>query len=89
MPKSKVRKKVKEQNHHDQVVEQAEHAHLLKESPSWLAPTMVAAFLAGLIWIVIFYVSGTLYPVPHIGAWNMVIGFGFIAAGFTLATKWR
>ena len=50
---------------------------------------MVGAFLAGLVWIVIFYVSGTLYPVPHIGAWNMVIGFGFIAAGFTLATKWR
>ena len=79
MPKSKVRKKVKEQNHIDQ----------LAESPKWLAPTMVAAFLAGLIWIVIFYVSGTSYPVPHIGAWNMLIGFGFIGAGFTLATRWR
>ena len=89
MPKSKVRKKVKEQNHNDQVVEQAEHAHLLKESPSWLAPTMVAAFLAGLIWIVIFYVSSTSYPIPKIGAWNMLIGFGFIGAGFTLATRWH
>jgi len=45
--------------------------------------------VAGLIWIVIFYVSNTKYPIVHIGAWNMVIGFGFIAAGFTLATKWR
>jgi len=89
MPKSKVRKKVKEQHQHDQVVEQNEQAHTLQESPSWLAPTMVAAFLAGLIWIVIFYVSSTSYPIPHIGAWNMLIGFGFIGAGFTLATRWR
>jgi len=50
---------------------------------------MVAAFLAGLIWIVIFYISSTSYPIPHIGAWNMVVGFGFIGLGFTLATRWR
>jgi len=50
---------------------------------------MVAAFIAGLLWIVVFYISGTLYPIPHIGAWNMLVGFGFIGAGFTLATKWR
>jgi hypothetical protein len=50
---------------------------------------MVTAFLIGLAWIVTYYVSNTSYPIPHIGAWNMVVGFGFIAAGFTLATKWR
>ena len=85
MPKTRSRKKAP-------VYIPDELAHLApvpNESPRWLAPLMVGAFLAGLVWIVIFYVSGTLYPVPHIGAWNMVIGFGFIAAGFTLATKWR
>lgn len=86
MPKSRVRKK-KETVHH--VDEFAHLGQTRKESPSWLAPLMVAAFVAGLIWIVIFYVSNTKYPIVHIGAWNMVIGFGFIAAGFTLATKWR
>jgi hypothetical protein len=50
---------------------------------------MVGAFIIGLIWIVIYYVSGTQYPIPHIGAWNMVVGFGFVALGFTLATQWR
>ncbi len=89
MPKSKVRKKVKEQHHHEQIVEQQEHSDLLKESPAWLAPTMVGAFLAGLIWIVIFYVSNQSYPIPHLGTWNMVVGFGFIGAGFTLATRWH
>lgn len=62
---------------------------LPKESPRWLAPTMVAAFLLGLTWIVIFYVSSTRYPIPGIGAWNMVVGFAFVATGFGLATRWR
>ncbi|TNV67725.1 hypothetical protein FGO68_gene8339 [Halteria grandinella] len=61
----------------------------LLESPSWLAPVMVANFLIGLFWIVVFYVSQTQYPVPGIGAWNMIIGFTFIGVGFSLATKWR
>ena len=59
------------------------------ESPSWLAPTMIGAFLIGLFWIVIFYVSQTQYPIPNIGAWNMVVGFAFIGVGFSLATRWR
>ena len=88
MPKSKLRKKVAEQRAHNQeVVVETPHAPL--ESPKWLAPVMVANFLIGLIWIVIFYVSQTVYPISGIGAWNMIIGFSFIAVGFSLATKWR
>jgi hypothetical protein len=88
MPKSRIRKKVREQRQHvAEVIEQT--PALPSESPKWLAPTMVACFLLGLIWVVIFYISSTSYPIPSIGAWNMGIGFGFIAAGFTLATRWR
>jgi hypothetical protein len=50
---------------------------------------MVANFLIGLFWIVIFYVSEQDYPIPGIGAWNMIIGFSFVGVGFSLATKWR
>lgn len=89
MPKSKIRKKVHERQVHDaQVVEHVSEETPL-ESPSWLAPVMVGAFILGLIWIVVFYVSQTTYPIPGIGAWNMVVGFAFIGVGFTLATKWR
>ena len=85
MPKSKLRKKDKKT-----VPAQLLHPVALpSESPRWLAPVMVAAFLTGLIWIVIFYVTSTNYPIPGIGVWNMVVGFGFIGVGFTLATKWR
>jgi len=88
MPKSKLRKKIIEQRAHDQeVVEHAPQEPL--ESPQWLAPTMVGFFLVGLFWIVTFYVTQTRYPVPGIGAWNMIIGFGFIGVGFSLATRWR
>ena len=89
MPKSRVRKKVKKKK--AQVVvdplllEDSEEL----ESPRWLAPVMVALFVMGLLWIVIFYVSSTAYPIPGIGAWNMLVGFGFIGIGFSLATRWQ
>ena len=86
MPKSRIRKKKKD-NRPAPVV--AETNPLELESPRWLAATMVGAFLIGLFWIVIFYVSQTRYPIPNIGAWNMVVGFAFIGVGFSLATRWR
>lgn len=86
MPVSRVRKK-KRDNRPAQVEQAANPLEL--ESPRWLAPVMVAAFLIGLLWIVTFYISQTRYPIPNIGVWNMVIGFGFVALGFGLATRWR
>jgi hypothetical protein len=50
---------------------------------------MVGFFLVGLAWIVTFYVTETRYPVPGVGAWNMIFGFDFIGVGFSLATRWR
>jgi len=88
MPKSKLRKKVQESHAHEEQVYTAE-PHTPQESPSWLAPVMVANFLIGLFWIVTYYVSQTKYPVPGINAWNMIIGFTFIGVGFSLAPKWR
>ena len=88
MPKSKMRDKVKRKR---KVAAEAapalEQAKI--ESPKWLAPVMLANFLIGLIWIVIFYISSTAYPIPGIGAWNMVVGFGFVGVGFSLATRWH
>ena len=87
MPKSKLRKKVQKAHAHEQDV--IDHTPKVAESPKWLAPTMVTCFLLGLLWIVVFYVTQTSYPIPGIGAWNMVVGFGFVGVGFSLATQWR
>jgi len=88
MPKSKVREKVRQKKKVAPIIEQMAAEDEKLESPSWLAPVMVANFIFGLIWIVVFYISGTAYPIPSIGAWNMLVGFGFVGIGFSLATRW-
>ena len=57
-------------------------------SPRWLPIVMVACWLIGLIWIVAWYMVPN-SAMDQLGAWNIVVGFGFIATGFLLATKWR
>ena len=87
MPKSRIRKKVKqERTVQAQVVQSTPEP---TESPRWLAPVMLAAFLLGLAWIVVYYITQTKYPIPNLGAWNMGIGFVFVGIGFSLATRWR
>jgi hypothetical protein len=59
-------------------------------SPRWLVPTMLGCLLLGLIWISLFYVtSGSNALQSALGSWNLVVGFAFIIAGVSLATKWR
>ena len=87
MPKSRIRKKVKEERTvQAQVVQSTPEP---TESPRWLAPVMLSMFLLGLAWIVVYYITQTKYPVPNLGAWNMGIGFVFVGIGFSLATRWR
>ena len=58
-------------------------------SPRWLVPTMVTSMVLGLLWIVVYYVTQTEYPIQSLGNWNMAIGFGLIGIGFALATRWK
>ncbi len=59
-------------------------------TPRWWVPTMLALMIAGLLWIVVFYLSGAqAYPVPPIGSWNLAVGFGLIIVGFGMTTRWR
>ena len=58
-------------------------------SPRWLAPAMVACFVLGLAWVVVYYITQTAYPIGSIGVGNMGIGFGLIIVGFVLSTRWK
>jgi len=59
-------------------------------SPVWLAPLMLAFFLIGIAWLVVFYLVGDDMPlVGQFGNSNLLIGFGFIIVGFGLSTQWR
>ncbi|NJP99254.1 cell division protein CrgA [Streptomyces zingiberis] len=84
MPKSRIRKKA------DFTPPPAKQTTIkLSSGRSWVAPLMLALFLIGLAWIVVFYVTTGDMPVKSLGNWNIVVGFGFIAAGFVVSTQWK
>lgn len=58
-------------------------------NPVWFKPLMFGFMLLGLVWIIVFYVSGSNFPIPVLGSWNIVIGFGIMAIGFLMTTRWR
>ncbi len=68
-----------------------EHKAAKLGSPTWLAPTMTACFVIGLVYIVLFYLAGPNIPVmKSLSALvNVGIGFGFIVVGFFLSTRWK
>jgi hypothetical protein len=44
----------------------------------------------GLVWIIVFYVSGsTQLPIPNLGSGNILVGFGIMFIGFLMTTRWR
>lgn len=58
-------------------------------NPVWFKPVMFGFMLTGLLWIIVFYVSDSTLPVPGIGGFNLVIGFGIAFIGFLMTTRWR
>lgn len=55
----------------------------------WFKPVMVGFMLLGLVWILVFYISGMQYPIPGINSWNLAIGLGIALIGFLMTTRWR
>ncbi|ALJ18472.1 septation inhibitor protein [Microbacterium sp. No. 7] len=58
-------------------------------NPVWFKPIMLGLMIIGLVWVIVFYLSGSNLPIPGIGAWNLVIGFGVAFVGFLMTTRWR
>ncbi|WP_246456383.1 cell division protein CrgA [Nocardioides mesophilus] len=53
---------------------------------------MLGCFLLGLIWIVVYYITGQDLSIPvmkNLGQYNLVVGIGFMAVGFVYATRWE
>ena len=59
------------------------------KNPVWFKPIMFGLMLIGLIWILVYYIAGTGWPIPSIGPWNIAVGFGIMFAGFLMTTRWR
>ncbi|WP_213816814.1 cell division protein CrgA [Glaciihabitans sp. dw_435] len=58
-------------------------------NPVWFKPVMFSFMLIGLVWIIVFYVSGTSLPIPQLGTLNILVGFGIMFIGFLMTTRWR
>lgn len=87
MPESRIRKKAAYTAPTGKSVD-------IKMNPAWFLPLMCFFFIAGLLWIVVFYVTQGQYPLKTIGDWtvgnwNLVIGFVVIMIGFFMTTRWR
>ena len=54
---------------------------------------MLGCFLIGLLWICTYYVfSNDISSIPvlnDLGQKNLIVGIGFMAVGFTFATRWE
>jgi hypothetical protein len=53
---------------------------------------MLGSFLLGLVWIVLYYVTGQNMTMPlltDLSQYNLVVGIGFMAVGFVYATHWE
>ena len=85
MPKSRVRKKKTELYTPPPTVGPRKR----KPSPLWFGILVLALMLIGVAWLVVYYTTQGQLPISKISAWNVVVGFGFIALGFGLATQWR
>ncbi|MBT1162244.1 cell division protein CrgA [Bifidobacterium sp. SO1] len=59
-----------------------------KSNPRWFVPLFCALMIIGLIWAVCYYLTSS-YPIPGIGAWNLLIAFVIIMVGFIMTMWWR
>lgn len=49
---------------------------------------MFGFMLIGLVWIVVYYVTGE-FPIRGLNSWNILIGFGIAFVGFLMTLRWR
>jgi len=63
--------------------------HDEQRNPAWFKPVMFGFMLVGFAWVIVYYVSGTQFPIQSLEAWNIVIGFGVMFIGFIMTTRWK
>ena len=94
MPKSSVRKK-KIYTPPPELRPQATAA-ARKPSPTWIPVTAVALIVFAIVYLVIYYLTGSFFDLGEnflfladLSYWNLAIGFGAMIASLILLTKWR
>ena len=61
----------------------------VSRTPTWYLALMFGFMVIGLLWLITFYITETVYPVPGIGYWNIGIGVGLLTTGLVMTTRGR
>ncbi|MBY6367047.1 cell division protein CrgA [Rhodococcoides corynebacterioides] len=87
MPKSKVRKKT------DYTLDPTNRTPVkVKAAPSstLYLSVMFGFMLLGLVYLIVYYLAqDDIAWMANLGAWNLLIGFGFWIIGLVMTMKWR
>lgn len=87
MPKSKVRKKT------DAPARAVSRTPVkVKAGPSStiFVSVMLGLMIIGLLWLIVYYLAAEQISwMNDLGAYNFLIGFGFMVAGLIMTMKWR
>ena len=59
-----------------------------KSNPRWFVPLFCALMIIGLVWAVVYYLTGK-YTIPAIGMWNLAVGGALIMIGFLMTMGWH
>ena len=57
-----------------------------KPSPRWIPAVVLVLLALGVIDLILYYLR---LPPVQAQTWPLLVGFGFIATGFAVATQWR
>ncbi len=58
-------------------------------TPLWYRVIMFGLMIAGVMWIMVYYITQSMYPIAALGAWNLVVGVGLMMLGLIMTTRWR
>lgn len=62
---------------------------LKEQTPLWYRVIMFSLLAVGILWIIVFYITQGLFPIPDLGMWNVSVGVGAMMVSMLMMTRWR
>jgi len=88
MPNSKVRKK--DDSAAPRTVSRTPVKVKAAPSSTLYVSVMLGLMIIGLLWLVVYYLAAEQISwMNSLGAYNFLIGFGFMVAGLVMTMRWR
>jgi hypothetical protein len=89
VPKSRIRKKKVYTPPADLLPSGGTATKKRKPSPRWLPAVGVGFIVAGIAWLVTYYMSSGSAPIKEWSYWNLAVGFGLMVVSLIVLTQWR